>query len=844
MVKYIYKIVILILVFSGALFYFGRSMETDMDENAAEVSVTEETYPFVQLWSQGRAVSTLYGYSDFLESDIVRESVTPLDQSKKVTMVISKAKSRLINLQYRVLDKETGEVYSKQEIHAIGEKQKKVELVFDYSFKTSTEYILDIKATSDQGKIIHYYSRLKYYLDDSHLNEKMAFVKKFHEDTFTKSKAEELGRYLEPSPKNLNSSLAFVDITSSSDLVTWAGMSPKIISDELVTIKEYNMETACVQYNYFIQAATSSGDEIYHIKEFYRVRHANGQNYLLNFERSMEAEFDPDMASIKSSQLKLGITENNGDKMLTNQNESKLFFSRDGILYQYDLASCQVEKIFSSFSEKASYDYRAYNEQGIRLLKVDEKDTLYFCVYGYFPRGRYEGDVAVVLFQYTAAGELEELVYMPMSTTYQKLNADFEKYGYVSSRGIYYFTVANTVYAYNMTAKRLEKIAENVKENSFMTMEGVNCYTWSSSLSKGYGENITIYNLENDEKKMLYRPNEDSYIRLLGVIEDNMVYGYVRKEDIGKTKEGSKVVPCYELYIASTTGEVRCKYSKKNTYIQKISSTGNVINMSLCKKTSKGIYVRSGEDTILNNSEKKVSRFGYTSRVTTKCLTEWYIHFPATYEMSVQPKWGEMVTTLKTSERYVRLEQPRIAKYYVYAGGKITISYESAAQAIQQADKQMGVVVSSNHQVVWERSGAFLQNMIGGLEITSSGKGISNLEACVHMLLKVNHYDVDASTIGKNADTVYDMLAKYIQRPMNLKGCNLEEILYFVSGNKPVIAMTGDESAVVIGGYTETELTIYNPASGQKETVSRSRYETIFEEAGNRFFSYMVEKGL
>lgn len=79
--------------------------------------------------------------------------------------------------------------------------------------------------------------------------------------------------------------------------------------------------------------------------------------------------------------------------------------------------------------------------------------------------------MAVVLYEYTADGTLEEMVYMPINTTYQQLKEDFADYGYVSSRGIYYFTVANTVYAYNMTAKRLEKIAENVKENTFMTME-------------------------------------------------------------------------------------------------------------------------------------------------------------------------------------------------------------------------------------------------------------------------------------------------------------------------------------------------------------------------------------
>ncbi len=841
MAKKIYKVIMLIVIFAGALFFFGRNMESQMDESGSSVTWSDESYPYLQIETQGHTVNTLYGYADSIESNVVRESITPLDQDKKITLLISEADSRLVNLEYSILDKESEEVYDTESIRAISEEQQKVEIAFDYSFKTSTEYILDIQATSDQGDTIHYYTRLKYYLDESYLDEKLAFAKKFHNNTFIKSKENDLAVYLEPDDKNQNSTLANVDITSSSDLVTWSAMSPDIISEELVTIKEYNMETACIQYNYYVQAATSSGEEIYHIKEFYRVRYASGQNYLLNFERSMEAVFDVNVASIKLNQLKLGITSDSDSKMLSNQEEDLLYFAREGTLYQYDMNQNKVTKIFSAFSEDASYQYKAYNEQGIRLLKVDDEDNLYFCAYGYFPRGKYEGNVAIILYEYTAQGELKEMIYMPANTTYQQLKEDFEEYGYVSSRGIYYFTVADTVYSYNMTGKRLEKIAENIKDKSFMTMEGENCYTWSSSLSKGYGESITIYNLETDEKKMVYRPDEDSYIRLLGVIEDNMVYGYVRASDIGKMDDGSKVVPCYELYIADTSGEVKRKYSKEGQYIQKISCTGNVINMTLCKKTSDGTYTVSDEDTILNNTGRETQSFDYTSRVTTKCLTEWYIEFPSSYEMDEQPTWGDAITTMTTSDRYVRLEDPSITKYYVYAGGQITDSYESAAQAIKRADAKMGVVISGNHQVVWERSGAFLQNSIGGLELTTQGSGVSNLEACVHMVLKANHYDVEAASLGDDEASVYGMLAKYMERPISLKGCTLDEILYFVSGNKPVIAMTGQDTAVVIAGYTSTELTLYDPAEKKSKTVKLSTYEDIFEDAGNNFISYMTE---
>ncbi len=838
MVKNIYKIVGLILIFVGALFFFGRKMETDVSSSGETVELMGETFPYITLAAQGQSFNTLYGYSAPMDANILRESMTPLASDKTLQLKIGKTASRLTSIQYRILDKESVEVYDTGDVMAIAENQQTVNIVFDYGFKTSTEYILDLMGISEDGREIHYYTRLKYYIDNSHFAEKLAFVKKFHKGTFDKSKMEELGRYLEPSSKNLNNTLAQVDITSSSELVTWGSMSPEVISEELVTVKEYNMETACVQYNYFAKAPTASGEEIYHIKEFYRVRYAGGRNYLLNFDRTMEAEFNADYASTQTSQLKLGITSDNDSTMLLNQEGTILYFVRDGVLYQYDMSKNTIMKVYQTFSEDASYIYRAYNEQDIRLLKVDEQGNLYFCAYGYFPRGSYEGDVAVVLYEYTADGVLQEMVYMPSSTTYQQLKEDFAAYGYVSPRGIYYFTVANTVYAYNMSGRRLEKLAENIKSNTFMTMEGANCYVWSSSLSTGYGDNITMYNLETDERNMIYAPDKDTYIRLLGVLEDNVLYGFVKKSDISQNRDGTKVIPCYELNIADTKGTVRKTFSKKGQFIQSISANGNVINMKLCKKSG-GEYVATDTDSILSQSETVTKKVRYSSRVTKKSLTEWYIQLPSSFEMPDKPKQVKGPESVISSERFVRLEQPGITKYYVYAVGRITGSYESARVAIQEADKQMGVVVSSDHQVVWERSGSFLQNNIGGMEMMHSGNGVSNLAACAYMVLKQNHFVADAKALTKQKKPVYNMLAGYMSHPVNLKGCTLEQVLYFVSGNKAVIAMTSDNKAVVISGYSTTQLYLFNPEKEKEVIVNRAEYERIFKAAGNRFVSYM-----
>ena len=167
MVKYIYQAVALVFIFAGALFLFGRNMETDMEEKGVTEAITDETYQYLQLQTQGQTVKVLYGYSAPLEANVVRESITPINQNRQISLLISKAKSRLVNVTYSIVDKESGEVFITGSVNAIGQNQHRVDLTFDYGFKTSTEYILDLKTTSDKGKTIHYYTRLKYYLDES-----------------------------------------------------------------------------------------------------------------------------------------------------------------------------------------------------------------------------------------------------------------------------------------------------------------------------------------------------------------------------------------------------------------------------------------------------------------------------------------------------------------------------------------------------------------------------------------------------------------------------------------------------------------------------------------------------
>ena len=83
------------------------------------------------------------------------------------------------------------------------------------------------------------------------------------------------------------------------------------------------------------------------------------------------------------------------------------------------------------------------------------------------------------------------------------------------------------------------------------------------------------------------------------------------------------------------------------------------------------------------------------------------------------------------------------------------------------------------------------------------------------------------------------MLKKQINQPVDLTGCTLDEILYFVSSGKPVVGMLSSSHAVVITGYTGNTVTWLDPVTHKKTTTSLNSADSTFKNAGYVFVSYI-----
>ncbi|MCD7826322.1 MAG: hypothetical protein LUH14_10245 [Clostridiaceae bacterium] len=836
--KHIYKILFLFFLFIGGVIFFGQTIPEISVASATATSLQDSTFPIVYLQTDDYTINKLHGYSSQMSSGDIRESITPLDSSKKITVKIEENESKIKKLDFELLDIANNKILESNTLTAFdtADEFRTSDIKISTGLDTSTEYGLTIRLTTSYSKKIYFYTRIKYYSSDFYLQEKLDFVSSFHLATFGEDEDFNISPYLEANT-NDDSSFSYVDIHSSISLIKWKKLNPEKLTDVVPTINEINIETASISQDYYVKAETDSGEETYHVKEFYRVRYSGNRIYLLAFNRTMEALFDPDLFSLKKSEFKIGISNAEDLNITSSDENNKIAFVRNGSLWYYDLKENLLTSVFSFESESTDYGRDYYDQHDIQILKVDDDGNISFILYGYMNCGDYEGRVGILLYDYSAEdNQITERIYLPLDTTYQKLKEDLGEFSYVNDKNIFYFCLNDIVYAYNMSSKKYEILTDNASRDNFSMLKDAKCFIWSNIAKNNQADSINILNLDTSKTTQVSCPSKQSIV-VLGTIDSNIVYGYVKNKDIYESTTGEVITPAYRLIIADCEGNILRKYSAKNRYVIGAAVEDNVIHLKRVKKQN-GKFVSASDDTIMNQKDTSGQSVGISTRVTQKTLTEKYLSLPAGFVAEEKPDLTSTKFVMITENTTLHLNEADTSdsiKYYIYANGGITQSLTSASKAIISADEQMGVVMDNSSHIVWERGGKFLSKTLSNISYPSDTS--SSIKAATQMLLQAAQ--VTASTSDLKGSSILSMLSDYLEQPVKLTGCTVDEVLYFVSGEKPVIAMLSNSHAVLITEYTSSTVTWMDPVTRSSKTVSLNTAERMFKAAGYKFVSYI-----
>ncbi len=840
--KRVYQIIYLVLVFLGAVLFFGsRVGETVFDRDKETVPGSTAAFPTVSILTCGEEINCISGYSSNLSTILNREDLIPIGPDGVFELKIKEYETDVRRLKYEILDVSSEAEVDSGTINAF-EKQdgyKIVRIKLKAELKEGTEYAVKATLISNTGKRMYYYFRIKQYQTPK-LAEKLAFIRTFSANTLSAVAAENeaIIPYLETKPGASADSYHYVDIYDSYKTVCWGDLLPTLITEPVVSVTEFYEEimTATVRYGVSIDAGY--GPEHYLVEEYYRIRYLGDVVHLLNYERHTESLFDGEHASLSQSDLKIGVTEAEKMELYSNSDSTVTAFVRNGSLYCYNMAENTLATVFSSShgsmermcAQKQMYD--------IRVLKMEVDGNITFLVSGYMNHGVYEGRVGLFVYRYFEDEQrLEELIYVPVNTTYQILKEELGSFAYFNEYDVFYFMVNRGVYAYNLVTEELAVLASDVRKDDYVYSVNKRFVAYQEH---GQTDKVTLLYPETG-KSVTVEPEEGEYVKLLGCSEDNLIYGYGRVSDLYVNEDGRITYAMYKLEIENSLGQTRKVYEKEGYFVESAKTSGNVIRLARLIKETDGSYEPTDSDYILNKDRDEEGKVTLAERVTERMLTEYYISFPYAFVMEGLPKETEALYTVvqkDTTLRVGEMEKEEEA-YYTYYYGMIDGIYEAAGEAILTADANAGTVINEKGKIVWERgvkSNAASVPHITGVKATNE---TGSIPAALRMMLSTKGVTAEISE-AETQQPLQQVMEKYTNADVVvLTGATLDEILYFIWKGQPVLAMTDAGTAVVLTSYTSGSVTYYDPVKGRSVTADKEKAEALFEAGGKIYISFM-----
>ena len=297
------------------------------------------------------------------------------------------------------------------------------------------------------------------------------------------------------------------------------------------------------------------------------------------------------------------------------------------------------------------------------------------------------------------------------------------------------------------------------------------------------------------------------------------------------------------LKIMSTSQdshEIVKNYKPKSGKVESISVQDYTITIQLMKKRN-GRYTSAGVDSIMNRAADTETKISVGQTATDIKQTQYQLVMKVTLKASSI----KMITS-----KFVLLEKPRTLtfdqndkneRFYVYEKGDVVLATDNISDAIICANENLGVVVDSQQQYIWMRARKAARNAFANIKVNEADKNASSVVQAVSAMLTYHGNDVSVKTLIDAGATPKQVIEDEIKDAvvLDVSGCSVDEIIFYVSEGSPVFAMTGNNSAVLVTGYSASHIYYYDPATHTTKSKSFDEADKWFSDAGNIFFTYL-----
>lgn len=807
---------ILLVIFICGVAGFSSLMNYQSTDNKTDMETASS--PSMAMMIEDTEVNRMYAYADDMDVRFVRDGLTPVGTDRSLKVSITPNGREIDSIVYEVCTSDGEQVIENNKIRSFTEEEDgrlTVEFTLSQPILMNQEYALTFTLSTEDGTW-NYYTRI---LQRAGLStaQYVEFVNSFYTKTFAQDDTGDLTTYLEPDTSVVSNSFRSLDIHSDVDMITWGDLNPQISRPGIPTIEDISENSGSISLTYYISAENENGEvEKYQVDEFYRMSYNQTRVYLLDFQRHVKQVLTTEQNLVSNGKINLGITDTDVQYM-SDSTGTILAFVQQGDLWSYNIETNKMTRVFS-FRDTGSNDERNdINRHDIKIVRVSENGDIDFILYGYMNRGQHEGQVGTSVYHYSAEqNAMEEEFFLRSLQSSEFLQKDVEKLSYVSEDGNLYLLLEGNLYRFQMEEKTYEVLQEQIEDGCFFVSENSRYAAWMDGMDPYNTTSITFIDFNTGEQKTI-QADQGTRIRLFGFINNDLIYGVANESDIVTNASGETDFAMTEVRIQNFDGELVKSYHQDGYYVLDVTIQENLLELSRATKVGDSFAGTSGDQIMNNVRSKQDEVFSVITSTTVRQGNVTSIQFAA--DSSGQPPLVVDTKIIENPDRTLNMELSSESedKYYVYGGGELSGIYDSASQAVAKAEEESGIVLNTAQQYIWEAGNTGDRASISAQDLPEA----------------VAQASLDATALNE--------ALKGQGKVIDMTGCTLEQILYEVSAQRPVIAKGENGQAVVIIGYDDYNTILYNPFTQETYYFGMQDSTDTFQANGNVFLCYLED---
>lgn len=839
MKKTIIRIAVCVVVFLASALIIGSIM--NQGHNNMTMEMAPATLPMITMESGGVACNELHGNTVELDVAYQKDCITLLGEGRQANFTVDTFGREITGISTEVRSIDGSRLIENSEVTGwkANGKSFSVSLTLKDLIDTNTQYSLTLILELEGEQKVYYYTTILWN-DDVHISEILEFATDFHGKLYDKEMAKELTKYLEPNSKLTdNGTFHKVNIHSSFQQITWGSLEPVQEDAASIRLTQISGNVASLLMDFVVSTGEGKNKIYYNVEEYYRVRYTSERMYLLDYERTM-TQIPDTTRMYANDKILLGITDENVG-MMESADGNTVVFSDMGQLLSYNAATNRLTVIFS-FYDKDNADRRTlYDNHGIKILDVDEGGNVKFAVYGYMNRGRHEGETGIQIISYdNSLNTIEEEVYIPYSKSYAVLKDEMEQLLYRNRQQHVYFFLENGVYDVDLENRSAEQLVSIRQDDSLQVSENHEIIVWQEGDDINHSNQLNVRNLNTGEQTVI-RAEDGEAIRPLGFMGEDIIYGVARESDIRTENSGQIFYPMYKVCISNSSGDNLKEYGQDGIYIVDCAIEGNQITLSRIQRSENGSYQEILDDQIMNNVEEEPGQ----NKVVTADIDIYERYVQIQTKTTIDTKTIKVLNPKEVvfeGGRELTLDAvSEVSRYYVYNAYGVQGIYSAPGKAVKEAYDSSGVVANDRGITVWLKGNRVSRNQIMAIKEESVTDQKNSLTVCLDNILR--HAGITRNTEydlaqGKTAIQILEENMTGVQ-VLDLSGCSLDAVLYYVNQDIPVLAILEDGEAVLVTGFNEFNVVIMEPSTGKLYKKGMNDATTWFAENGNHFISYM-----